>query len=85
MKTVELSDETYQALQSLAASRNLTLDALLAKLAEEARSAGGDGLLLFLGGEEFSALTDSAERYLALLGWCARNHGSDFADFISHQ
>ena len=33
----------------------------------------------------FRALTDAAERYLALLAWCAANYASDFADFISHQ
>jgi hypothetical protein len=45
----------------------------------------GDSLLLFLGGPDFRALTDPADRYLALLGWCATNHASDFADFVAHQ
>lgn len=45
----------------------------------------GDALLLFLGGPDFRALTDPADRYLALLAWCATNQASDFADFISHQ
>lgn len=39
----------------------------------------------FLAGVEFLALTDPAERYLALLAWCATRHAQDFADFISHQ
>jgi hypothetical protein len=39
----------------------------------------------FLADEEFLALTDPAERYLALLAWCARRHAHDFADFIAHQ
>ena len=33
----------------------------------------------------FRALADSAERYLALLAWCAANYSRDFADFVSHQ
>jgi len=39
----------------------------------------------FLADVDFRALPDPTERYLALLAWCARNHASDFADFISHQ
>jgi len=86
MKTVELSDETYAALQSLAVAKNLTLDQLLAALAQEGNpSIERDNLLLFLVGAEFRALVDPTERYLALLAWCAMNHASDFADFISHQ
>lgn len=86
MKTVELSDETHAALQRLAAARNLTPGELLAALVSEARAfLNGDSLLLFLGSLHFRALTEPPERYLALLGWCATNHASDFADFISHQ
>lgn len=86
MKTIELSDETYAALHRLAAERNLTVDELLAALVCEANAfLNGDSLLLFLGGPEFRALTDPTERYLALLGWCATHHASDFADFIAHQ
>ncbi len=86
MKTVELSDETYAALQRLAETKNLTLDELLAALLEEPHSSlDRDKLLLLLVGAEFRALSDPRERYLALLSWCAINHASDFADFISHQ
>jgi len=86
MKTVELSDETYTALQRLAATNNLTVDAVLTALIQEGhRRLDGDSLLLFLTGAEFRALIDPVERYLTLLAWCARNQASDFADFISHQ
>lgn len=86
MKTVELSDQTHAALLQLAAERTLTIDGLLAALVNQARGfLNGDALVLFLGSPHFHALTDPAERYLALLGWCATNHASDFADFISHQ
>jgi negative modulator of initiation of replication len=44
-----------------------------------------DNLILFLAAADFLARQDPTERYLTLLSWCARNHGSDFADFISHQ
>ena len=86
MKNVELSDQTYAALQALAAAKGLTIEELLSALIQEGRSpVDRDTLLPFLAGADFCALTDSAERYLALLTWCAKNHASDFADFISHQ
>lgn len=86
MKTVELSDETYTALQDLAAAKNLTLDELLAALIQERRSSlVGDNLFLFLMGDEFRALIDPTQRYLAVLAWCASNHASDFGEFILHQ
>ncbi len=84
MKTVELSDETHAALERLAAARNQTVEQLMAALSHES-GPEGDGLLLHLASEEFKSLTDLTERYLALLAWCARNHASDFADFISQQ
>lgn len=86
MKTIELRDETWAALQHLAESRSLTVEELLTALLQESHALlGGDRLRFFLGSAAFHALSDSTERYLALLAWCARNHASDFADFISHQ
>lgn len=86
MKNLELSDETYAALQRLAAAKNVSPNELLAALLLEGRPRlDGDSLLFLLVGAEFRALADPTERYLALLAWCARNHASDFADFISHQ
>ena len=84
MKTVELSDETYEALQRLAKARNVTPDDLLAALILETPLTL-DSLRVFLESAEFRALTDPTERYLALLARCATNYPSDFADFISHQ
>ena len=86
MKSVELSDETYTALATLAVARHVSIDALLASLAAEKRdSAGGDALRAFLASPEFGTLLDSTDRYIALLAWCATTHRSDFADFVSHQ
>lgn len=86
MKTVEMTDETYAALQNLAAARGLSLDDLLATLVRKSGPLpDSDRLLLFLAGEDFRKRTEPTERYLALLAWCATNHSSDFGDFISHQ
>jgi hypothetical protein len=86
MKTTELNDETYAALQRLAAAKHLTIDELLAALLQgDHLRLDRDPLLFFLAAPQFRSLTDPVERYLALLAWCATNHGSDFADFVSHQ
>ena len=85
MKTVDLSDETYAALHRLAGSKGLTIDELLAALLKEGHAVDRDSLPLFLASAEFKALGDPADRYLALLAWCATTHATDFGDFVSHQ
>lgn len=85
MKTLELSDETFGALQRLAAERKVTPAELLATLLGTAHQADGDRLLFFITGAEYALLRDPIERYLALLAWVAKNYACDFSDFISHQ
>ncbi len=86
MKRVELSDEAFEALQQLAAAKNLSpSDVIAAMLGAGRPPLAGDNLRFFLSGREFTALKDPTERYLTLLAWCAKNYAGDFADFISHQ
>jgi negative modulator of initiation of replication len=85
MKNVELNDETFESLQRLAAAKHLTPEKLLADLLGANRPVCGDYLLFHLTGGDLVKLADPADRYLALLAWVARNHATDFADFISHQ
>ena len=86
MKKLELSDEAIAALQQVATDRHLSpSDLVMALLAGSRPTRAGDQLLAFLAGDAFSARTDSTDRYLELLAWCAKNHAADFADFISHQ
>lgn len=85
MKTVELSDEAFAALEQLARAQGAAPADLLSTLLTSGRPLSGDHLLFYLAGPAFSTLTDRTERYLALLGWVARNYASDFADFVSHQ
>jgi negative modulator of initiation of replication len=86
MKNVELSDETFGALERLAAAKNLSPADLIATLIGPDRPAlAGDHLLFFLTSAEFTALADAPARYPALLSWIAQNYACDFADFISHQ
>jgi len=86
MKRIDLSDDAFSALQSLAAGRHLTpAEFIAAMVGLQPSLLGGDQLLLYLASEEFGALPDPSARYLALLAWVARNHAGDFSDFISHQ
>ncbi len=85
-KLVELNDETYAALERLAAAKHLSPAELIAAFVGGGRPPlGGDLLLFYLTGPDFPASADPVERYLALLAWCAKNYATDFADFISHQ
>ncbi len=85
MKTLEMSDETYAALQRLATAKKVTPADLLATLLGTAPQADGDRLLFFITGAEYNLLRDPLDRYLAVLAWVAKNYSCDFADFISHQ
>lgn len=86
MKTLELSDEAFAALERLAAAKNLTPADIIAAMVGGGRPPmGGDNLLFFLAGKEFAGVADGSDRYLALLSWVAKNYTYDFADFISHQ
>jgi hypothetical protein len=85
MKTLELSDETYAALQRLAAGKKVTPAELLATMLGTADQPTGDHLLFFITGAEYHLLNGLIDRYLAILAWVAKNYSCDFSDFISHQ
>jgi negative modulator of initiation of replication len=86
MKTVELSDATYTALEQLAGAKGTTPAEIIAALLGVSRPPlAGDALLFHLTSSEFTALADPADRYLALLSWVAKSYAMDFADFIAHQ
>lgn len=85
MKSVEMSDESYEALQRLAAAKRQTPAEVLTALLDTSRPISGDHLLFHLTAGDYSGKPDPADRYLALLAWVARHHAADFADFISRQ
>lgn len=86
MRTLELSDAAYAALERLAAAREMRPAELVAALVQGGHPLlEADPLLLHLASPEFTNLTSPADRYIALLAWIARNHAHDFADFIAHQ
>lgn len=84
MKTIEISDEVYAALQELATGFHRTPDEVLASLLHVAdrHSDSADPLAAFVLTAEFRALTTDADKYLALLGWVATHHAADFGEFI---
>lgn len=85
MRTVELSDEAFAALQRLAAAKNVSPSDLLAALLGTGQPASGDLLLFHLASPEFARLASRDDRYLGLLAWVARRYPGDFADFVSRQ
>jgi negative modulator of initiation of replication len=85
MKSVELSDDAYEALERLASAKQLSPAELISSLLGAGRPLTGDHLLFFLTGTEFAKQHDPIERYLALLAWVARNYACDFGDFVSQQ
>lgn len=85
MRTVELSDEAFAALQRLAAAKNLSPSDLLGALLDAGKPVSGDLLLFHLASPDFARWTTLDERYMALLAWVARHYACDFADFVAHQ
>lgn len=86
MKTVQLSDEAFAALEKLAAAKGTTPAEIIATMLGEGRPPlAGDNLFFYMLSKEFAAIPAPTDRYLALLAWVANNYACDFADFISHQ
>jgi hypothetical protein len=86
MKSIELTDAAYAALKQLADAKGTTPAGIIAALLNLSRPPlAGDALLFYLISPEFTSLADPTERYLGLLGWVARTHAVDFADFVEHQ
>jgi negative regulator of replication initiation len=85
MKTIELSEEVFAALQRLATGFHRTPDEVLASLLNVPRAAAdsaADPLAAFIVSSEFRAKFTDADKYLALLGWIAARHATEFSEFI---
>lgn len=86
VKTIEVSDETYAALQQLAAQAGRAPEEILASLLalSPASAVADEPLAAWMLGPEFRGLAEP-ERYLALLGWMATRHATEFGEFIRAQ
>ncbi|MEO6004774.1 MAG: hypothetical protein ABIZ04_20100 [Opitutus sp.] len=84
VKTIEISDEVYAALQELATGFHRTPGEVLASLLHVPSGApdAAEPLAGFVLSSEFRAKFTDAEKYLALLSWIASRHPADFGEFI---
>lgn len=87
MKTIEVRDEVYAALQRLATGFHRTPDEVLSALLHvpKASPEAAEPIAAFILGSEFRAKFTDAERYLTLLGWIAAHHAGEFSEFILSQ
>lgn len=86
MPKIDVSDPVYAALQRLTHDFNQSPNDVLAQLLRLPPLAGeqspGNPLATFLLSAEFRAKFTDADKYLAILGWIAAQHGPDFREFI---
>ncbi|MFA5058865.1 MAG: hypothetical protein WC485_12180 [Opitutaceae bacterium] len=84
MKNIEVSEAVYEALKKLTTdfhqSPNDVLSGLLNLPASPA--ATNEPLIAHLLSADFRAKFTDADKYLAILGWLAAKHASDFNEFI---
>ncbi len=86
MKTLEVSDEVYAALNQLATGQQRSpedvLKSLLAVPAASPEAAAAEPLAGYILSGDFRAASAEADRYLALLSWIASRHPADFGEFV---
>lgn len=84
MKTIDVSDEVYEALQGMATGFHRTPNEVLAALLNVPDSSpeAAEPLAAYILSAEFRALFTDADKYLALLGWVATRHPGEFGEFI---
>ncbi len=87
MKTIEVSDGVFAALQQLATGFNRTPDEVLASLLNVpgAPAEAAEPIAAFILSSDFRTKFTDADRYLALLGWIAARHAGEFSEFILSQ
>ena len=87
VKTIEVSDEVYAALQGLATGFHRTPDEVLASLLNipHASPEATEPLAAFILSADFRAKFTDADKYLALLSWVSTKHPAEFGEFIRAQ
>ena len=84
MKNIEVCEEVYDTLKKLTTdfhqSPNDVLGALLNLPAPS--TAASEPLIAYMLSTDFRAKYTDADKYLAILGWTAARHASDFNEFI---
>ena len=84
MKKIEVSDEVYNTLKGLTTDFHQSPNDVLAALlnVRGVPNASDEPVVGFLLGAEFRTKFTDADKYLAILGWIAARHGSEFNEFI---
>jgi negative modulator of initiation of replication len=84
MKSIEVSDGVYDALKKMTTDFHQSPDDVLANLLNLRLSpaVANEPLVTYMLGAEFRAKFTDADKYLAILGWVATKHASDFNEFI---
>jgi negative regulator of replication initiation len=83
MKTIDVSDEVYEALQRLAAElQQSPADVLASLLRPPTGAPATESIVAFVLGPSLRAKANHADQYLALLGWIAAQHSPEFTEFI---
>lgn len=87
MKTINVSDEVYAALQRLATGFHRTPDEVLASLLNvpKAPADAAEPIAAFIVSSEFRTKFTDADKYLALLAWVAARHAGELSEFILSQ
>lgn len=84
MKNIEISDEVYEKLKNLTTDFHQSPNDVLAALLNVgiAPNATDEPLIAYILGAEFRTKFTDADKYLAILGWLAARHDSEFNEFI---
>jgi len=84
MKSIEISEEVYEELKKMTTDFHQSPDDVLAKLLNLRLppALADEPLVSFMVSPEFRAKFTDADKYLAILGWIATKHASDFNEFI---
>lgn len=84
MKTIEVREEVYAALQRLTTGFHRTPDEVLASLLNVPTTSpeAAEPIAAFVLSGEFRAKFTDAEKYLATLAWIAERHTAEFGEFI---
>lgn len=86
MPQIELPDSILDHIRKRAAAKGCSESEVIADLLDlPSERLKAHPMVAFTSSAEFRVKSTDADRYLALLGWVARNHGSDLSDFILHQ
>ncbi len=84
MKSIDVSEEVYEALKKMTTDFHQSPDDVLAKLLNLRLSpaVADEPLVTYMLSADFRAKFTDADKYLAILSWIATKYASEFNEFI---